>query len=63
MIWEGRRIGSISIARRPPSRSRKGHRLLQSFADQGVIAIQNARLFRETNEALKRQTHRPKSSV
>jgi GAF domain-containing protein/CheY-like chemotaxis protein len=57
MIWEGRRIGSISIARQAAfAFSEKDIDLLQSFADQGVIAIQNARLFRETNEALERQT-------
>ena len=57
MIWEGRRIGCISIARQAAfAYLEKDIDLLQSFADQGVIAIQNARLFRETNEALERQT-------
>ena len=57
MVWEGRRVGSISIARKAPSAfSPKDIDLLQTFADQGVIAIQNARLFNDTKEALASQT-------
>ncbi len=57
MFWEGRGIGTIHVARIPPAPfSDKDAALLKTFADQAVIAIQNARLFNETQEALERQT-------
>jgi len=57
MFWEGRGIGALSIARIPPKPfSHKEIELLKTFADQAAIAIQNARLFNETKEALARQT-------
>jgi signal transduction histidine kinase len=50
-------IGMISVARVAPGRFARHHvQLLQTFADQAVIAIENARLFNETQEALERQT-------
>ena len=52
MLWEGRGIGSIRCcaSRRGRSPTRRS-RCSQTFADQAVIAIQNARLFREAQEA------------
>ena len=55
--WNGHSIGTIDIARNPPRAfSADEQAQLQTFADQAVIAIQNARLFNETQEALERQT-------
>jgi signal transduction histidine kinase len=57
MWWEGKGIGSLSMLRQPPRAfSDKELALLKTFADQAVIAIQNVRLFNETNEALEQQT-------
>jgi len=52
MIWEGQAIGTIGTVRQPPRAfSERELNLLRTFADQAVIAIQNARLFKETREA------------
>ena len=57
MLWEGRGIGAIVISRVPQRAfADQEIALLKTFADQAVIAIQNARLFNETKEALERQT-------
>jgi signal transduction histidine kinase len=48
MLWEGKGIGAISVGRKLPEPfTEKEIALLRTFADQAVIAIQNARLFRE----------------
>ena len=50
-------IGIISVTRREAGAFSPNHvQLLQTFADQAVIAIENTRLFNETQEALERQT-------
>jgi GAF domain-containing protein/CheY-like chemotaxis protein len=57
LIWQGQGLGTLDIARKPPRPfSDKEVSLLKTFADQAVVAIQNAKLFNETKEALERQT-------
>jgi len=51
MLWEGNGIGAISVGRENPGPfTEKDIALLKTFADQAVIAIQNARLFREIQD-------------
>jgi signal transduction histidine kinase/DNA-binding response OmpR family regulator len=52
LMQNGHGIGTIHITRQPPRPfTEKECELLKSFADQAVVAIQNARLFNETQEA------------
>jgi len=57
-MFSGERcIGNIAVNRNAGDGfTAKEQALLMSFADQAVVAIQNARLFNETQEALERQT-------
>jgi signal transduction histidine kinase len=51
MLWEGKGVGVIWVARDFAGPfSSKEIALLKTFADQAVIAIQNARLFREIQD-------------
>jgi GAF domain-containing protein len=57
MVHDKRVVGSIFVARRKPGPfSESQIELLQTFADQAMIAIENVRLFHETKEALDQQT-------
>ena len=57
LLREGKAIGCIAILRAVTGRfDDKEVELLQTFADQAVIAIENVRLFNETKEALEQQT-------
>ena len=57
MLRDGQANGVISVSRREAGAFAANEvELLQTFADQAVIAIENVRLFNETKEALERQT-------
>jgi GAF domain-containing protein len=57
MLRTGQAIGAITVGWADPGAfGNQQVSLLQTFADQAVIAIENVRLFKETQEALERQT-------
>ena len=57
LLKDGKVLGSLTIGREIAGDIQQpGNRAGATFVDQAVIAIQNARLFNETREALDRQT-------
>jgi two-component system, NtrC family, sensor kinase len=57
MVRQGQVIGAILVQHHDVGAFTDARvELLKTFADQAVIAIENARLFNETKEALERQT-------
>ena len=57
MLRDGNPIGAVAVARAQIGSFSAGQvALLQTFARQAVIAVENVRLFNETKEALEQQT-------
>ncbi len=57
LVLDGRVVGTIGTNHADARRySERELATLKAFADQAVVAIENARLFNETKEALERQT-------
>jgi hypothetical protein len=57
MLLSGKPIGAITLSwSEPRGYNDQQIALLRTFSDQAVIAIENTRLFKDTHEALERQT-------
>ena len=57
MLRDGAPIGVITVSRKEPGAfAEREIKLLQTFADQAVIAVQNVRLFTELRDSLEQQT-------